>query len=67
LVFRHAILLHAAVFRHAVFAHVVGEGRRHAEGNGIAKRRNMWWYRGEAKVGSVLVAEAQLGACLAEN
>jgi 3-hydroxyacyl-[acyl-carrier-protein] dehydratase len=33
----------------------------------VAKRRNMWWYRGEAKVGSVLVAEAELGACLAEN
>ena len=31
----------------------------------VAKRRNMWWYRGEAKVGSVLVAEAELGACLA--
>jgi 3-hydroxyacyl-[acyl-carrier-protein] dehydratase len=28
----------------------------------IAKRRNIWWYRGEAKVGSVLVAEAELGA-----
>jgi 3-hydroxyacyl-[acyl-carrier-protein] dehydratase len=33
----------------------------------VAKRRNMWWYRGEAKVGSVLVAEAELGACLAEE
>jgi 3-hydroxyacyl-[acyl-carrier-protein] dehydratase len=33
----------------------------------ISKRRNIWWYRGEAKVGSVLVAEAELGACLAQN
>jgi 3-hydroxyacyl-[acyl-carrier-protein] dehydratase len=33
----------------------------------IAKRRNIWWYRGEAKVGSVLVAEAELGACLADE
>ena len=24
----------------------------------LAQRRNMWWSRGEAKVGSVLVAEA---------
>ena len=33
----------------------------------VAKRRNIWWYRGEAKVGGVLVAEAELGACLAEK
>jgi len=33
----------------------------------ITKRRNIWRYRGEAKVGSVLVAEAELGACLAQN
>jgi 3-hydroxyacyl-[acyl-carrier-protein] dehydratase len=33
----------------------------------VARRRNMWWYRGEAKVGSVLVAEAELGACLANG
>src|SRR6516164_8208535 len=26
----------------------------------VAQRRNMWWYRGEAKVGGVLVAEAAL-------
>jgi len=32
-----------------------------------AHRRNMWWYRGEAKVGGVLVAEAELGAHLAEG
>jgi 3-hydroxyacyl-[acyl-carrier-protein] dehydratase len=33
----------------------------------VAKRRNIWWYRGEAKVGGVMVAEAELGACLAEK
>ena len=33
----------------------------------VAKRRNIWWYRGEAKVGGVLVAEAELDACLAEK
>jgi 3-hydroxyacyl-[acyl-carrier-protein] dehydratase len=33
----------------------------------VAHRRNMWWYRGEAKVGGVLVAEAILGASLAEE
>ena len=33
----------------------------------VARRRNMWWYRGEAKVGSVSVAEAELGACLAND
>jgi len=30
----------------------------------INKRRNMWWFRGEAKVGDVLVAEAEVGAML---
>src|SRR5215204_2523225 len=30
----------------------------------INKRRNMWWFRGEAKVGHVLVAEAVVGAML---
>ena len=35
--------------------------------NKVAHRRNMWWYRGEAKVGSVLVAEAELGAYLSEG
>ncbi len=29
-----------------------------------ARRGNMWWYRGEAKVGSALVAEAVIGAML---
>jgi 3-hydroxyacyl-[acyl-carrier-protein] dehydratase len=33
----------------------------------ITQRRNMWWYRGEAKVDGVLVAEAELGAYLAEE
>ena len=32
----------------------------------IARRRNMWWYRAEAKVGSALIAEAELGAVIAE-
>ena len=30
----------------------------------INNRRNMWWYRGEAKVDGVLVAEAEVGAML---
>jgi 3-hydroxyacyl-[acyl-carrier-protein] dehydratase len=30
----------------------------------LAQRRNMYWYRGEAKVRGVLVAEAELGAYL---
>ena len=33
----------------------------------IAHRRNMWWYRGEAKVGGALIAEAELGAYLTEE
>ena len=33
----------------------------------VAKRRNMWWYRGEAKVAGVLVAEAELGAYLVKE
>ncbi len=28
----------------------------------IAHKRNMWWYRGEAKVASAIVAEAEVGA-----
>jgi 3-hydroxyacyl-[acyl-carrier-protein] dehydratase len=35
--------------------------------NKIAHRRNMWWYRGEAKVGGVLIAEAELGAMIDEG
>src|SRR5262249_33610548 len=31
-----------------------------------ARRRNMWWYRAEAKVGDVLIAEAEVGAVITE-
>lgn len=31
----------------------------------IRQRRNMYWFRGEAKVGGELVAEAELGAMIA--
>ena len=31
----------------------------------VARRRDMWWYRAEAKVDGVLVAEAELGAYMA--
>jgi len=34
--------------------------------NKIAHRRNMWWYRAEAKVGGVLIAEAEVGAVITE-
>jgi len=34
--------------------------------NKIAHRRNMWWYRGEAKVGDTLIAEAEVGAIITE-
>jgi 3-hydroxyacyl-[acyl-carrier-protein] dehydratase len=30
-----------------------------------ARRRNMWWYRGEAKVAGQIVAEGELGAIIA--
>jgi 3-hydroxyacyl-[acyl-carrier-protein] dehydratase len=30
----------------------------------INKKRNMWWFRGEAKVGGQIVAEAEVGAVL---
>ena len=33
----------------------------------IKRRRNMWWFRGEAKVGGDIVAEAELGAMIAED
>jgi 3-hydroxyacyl-[acyl-carrier-protein] dehydratase len=33
----------------------------------VTNRRNMYWYRGEAKVGDALVAEAVLGAYLPED
>lgn len=32
----------------------------------MKRRKNMWWYRGEAKVGGELVAEAELGAMIGE-
>ncbi len=32
----------------------------------IARRKNMWWYRGEAKVAGQIVAEAELGAMIAD-
>jgi len=32
----------------------------------LKRRRNMWWYRGEAKVGGEIVAEAELGAMIAD-
>ena len=35
--------------------------------NRIAKRRNMWWYKGEAKVAGQLVAEAEVGAMIADT
>jgi 3-hydroxyacyl-[acyl-carrier-protein] dehydratase len=34
--------------------------------NKIAHRRNMWWYRAEAKVGDTLIAEAEVGAVITE-
>ena len=30
----------------------------------IARRRNMWWYRGEAQVAGQIVAEGELGAVI---
>ncbi|MFK8251555.1 3-hydroxyacyl-ACP dehydratase FabZ [Ancylobacter terrae] len=33
----------------------------------IAKRRNMWWFRGEAKVDGQLAAEAEVGAMIAQE
>ena len=32
-----------------------------------ARRKNMWWYRGEAKVAGQIVAEAEVGAMLIEQ
>ena len=31
----------------------------------IKRRKNMWWFRGEAKVGGEIVTEAELGAMIA--
>jgi 3-hydroxyacyl-[acyl-carrier-protein] dehydratase len=33
----------------------------------IAYRRNMWWFRGEAKVAGQIVAEAEVGAMIADR
>ena len=33
----------------------------------INSRRNMWWFRGEAKVAGQIVAEAELGAMLVDE
>ena len=33
----------------------------------IAKRRNMWWFRGEARVDGALVCEAEISAMLVRN
>ena len=33
----------------------------------IACRRNMWWFRGEAKVAGQIVAEAEVGAMIADR
>jgi 3-hydroxyacyl-[acyl-carrier-protein] dehydratase len=33
----------------------------------LAHRRNMWWYRAEAKVGDALIAEAEVGAVIFED
>ena len=33
----------------------------------LAQRRQMWWFRGEAKVAGQLVAEAEVGAMISEG
>jgi 3-hydroxyacyl-[acyl-carrier-protein] dehydratase len=33
----------------------------------LKRKRNMWWFRGEAKVGGQRVAEAEIGAMVAEE
>jgi 3-hydroxyacyl-[acyl-carrier-protein] dehydratase len=33
----------------------------------LKRRKNMWWYRGEAKVGDEVVAEGDLGAMIVEG
>src|SRR5712691_11605914 len=32
----------------------------------IAQRKSMWWYRGEARVAGVIVAEAEVGAMISD-
>jgi len=45
-----------------------GLAEREAERDDVvARRRSMWWYRAEAKVGSVLIAEAEVGAIVTED
>ena len=33
----------------------------------IARRKTMWWYRGEAKVAGQIVAEAEVGAMISDR
>ncbi len=33
----------------------------------LSRRKNMWWYRGEAMVDGVIVAEAELGAMISDR
>jgi 3-hydroxyacyl-[acyl-carrier-protein] dehydratase len=33
----------------------------------ISRRKNMWWYRGEAKVDGAIVAQAELGAMISDR
>jgi 3-hydroxyacyl-[acyl-carrier-protein] dehydratase len=35
--------------------------------NRISRRKNMWWYQGEAKVAGQIVAEAKLGAMISDR
>jgi 3-hydroxyacyl-[acyl-carrier-protein] dehydratase len=35
--------------------------------NKINRRKDMWWYRGEAKVAGQIVAEAELGAMISDR
>lgn len=35
--------------------------------NQVKRRRNMWWFRGEAKVANQIVAEAVVGAMIVED
>ena len=34
--------------------------------NRLARRKNIWWFRGEAKIGGRIACEANLGAMIAE-
>jgi 3-hydroxyacyl-[acyl-carrier-protein] dehydratase len=33
----------------------------------VSRRKNMWWYRGEARVDGAIVAEAELGAMISDR